>query len=168
MGLWGRRKGGVHIASIEYRVSSESLSNAALSPVCCLYMQENVTLIREINELRRELKQARTRINDLDAALGLHRKVPASAQAALHELKELLAASTQPTSCNRTRLENLLEERERIIDMQRIEIHKLRDQIYSLPPNAVPPGARLGTPPALPPIGGVQPEAPLLDAQADH
>nr|CAH8853744.1 unnamed protein product [Trichobilharzia regenti] len=37
-------------------------------------MQENVSLIQEINNLRTELKAARNHINDLEAALGLNRK----------------------------------------------------------------------------------------------
>lgn len=37
-------------------------------------MQENVSLIKEINDLRKELKIARSHVHDLEAALGLHRK----------------------------------------------------------------------------------------------
>lgn len=37
-------------------------------------LQENVTLIKEINELRRELKVSRTKVHDLEVALGLDRK----------------------------------------------------------------------------------------------
>lgn len=120
-----------------------------------------MTLIKEINELRRELKQARTRINDLEAALGLHRKgagagtsgVPAIAAAgltgaALEQLELLLGASTQPTSANRPQLERTIDEQERIIEMQRIEIKKLRDQLNSAPPA---PGTG-GT--LLPPLSG--------------
>ena len=121
-----------------------------------------MTLIKEINELRRELKQARTRINDLEAALGLHRKgaggasaagVPAIAAAglsgaALEQLELLLGASTQPTSSNRPQLERTIDEQERIIEMQRIEIKKLRDQLNSAPP---PPGAGGAL---LPPLAG--------------
>ena len=33
-----------------------------------------MSLIKEINDLRRELKLARTAVHDLEAALGLHRK----------------------------------------------------------------------------------------------
>lgn len=130
-----------------------------------LRAQENVTLIKEINELRRELKQARTRINDLEAALGLHRKgagagaagVPSIAAAglsgpALEQLELLLGASTQPTSANRPQLERTIDEQERIIEMQRIEIKKLRDQLNSAPP---PPGAGA----LLPPLAGTPPHA---------
>ena len=115
-----------------------------------------MTLIKEINELRRELKQARTRINDLEAALGLHRKgaggVSAIAAAglsgaALEQLELLLGASTQPTSSNRPQLERTIDEQERIIEMQRIEIKKLRDQLNSAPP----PGAGGAL---LPPLAG--------------
>ena len=37
-------------------------------------VQENVSLIKEINDLRRELKLSRTHIHDMEAALGLHNK----------------------------------------------------------------------------------------------
>ena len=37
-------------------------------------MQENVSLIKEINDLRKELKIVRVKNHDLEAALGLHRK----------------------------------------------------------------------------------------------
>lgn len=35
--------------------------------------QENVTLIKEINDLRRELKSTRTQVHDLEATLGTNR-----------------------------------------------------------------------------------------------
>jgi len=39
-----------------------------------LSFQENVTLINEINDLRRELKLTRTQVNDLEAMLGTTKK----------------------------------------------------------------------------------------------
>lgn len=38
------------------------------------FLQENVSLIKEINDLRKELKIVRVKNHDLEAALGLHRK----------------------------------------------------------------------------------------------
>jgi hypothetical protein len=37
-------------------------------------MQENVTLIKEVNDLRKELKNARSRVQDLETTLGISRK----------------------------------------------------------------------------------------------
>lgn len=37
-------------------------------------MQENVTLIKEVNDLRRELKNSRSRGQDLETTLGISRK----------------------------------------------------------------------------------------------
>lgn len=41
--------------------------------------QENVTLIKEINDLRRELKVTRTQVHDLEATLGTNRANKAAA-----------------------------------------------------------------------------------------
>lgn len=37
-------------------------------------LKENVTLIKEVNDLRKELKNSRTRIQDLETSLGISRK----------------------------------------------------------------------------------------------
>ena len=36
--------------------------------------KENVTLIKEVNDLRKELKNSRSRVQDLETALGISRK----------------------------------------------------------------------------------------------
>ncbi|CAF1679171.1 unnamed protein product, partial [Didymodactylos carnosus] len=41
-------------------------------------MQENVTLIKEINDLRRELKSARVKLQDLQTSMGISRKMAAT------------------------------------------------------------------------------------------
>jgi hypothetical protein len=46
-------------------------------------MKENVTLIKEVNDLRRELKIARTQIQDLETALGISRKNAATTTEAI-------------------------------------------------------------------------------------
>ncbi|XP_054836556.1 cilia- and flagella-associated protein 57 [Eublepharis macularius] len=100
-------------------------------------MQENVSLIKEINELRRELKVTRTQVHDLQSTLGL-----------LNKRKKLPGLSTAPSpdkqhSPGILRL-NPEEETERIIEMQRLEIKFLRDQIQgqekSLVLRAIPDG----------------------------
>ncbi|XP_033008310.1 cilia- and flagella-associated protein 57 isoform X2 [Lacerta agilis] len=84
-------------------------------------MQENVSLIKEINELRRELKVTRTQVLDLQSTLGL-----------LMKRKKQPAQSLVPSPDRHTptilRL-NPEEETERIIEMQRLEIKYLRDQM---------------------------------------
>uniref|UniRef100_A0A8D0DZ11 Cilia and flagella associated protein 57 n=1 Tax=Salvator merianae TaxID=96440 RepID=A0A8D0DZ11_SALMN len=85
-------------------------------------MQENVSLIKEINELRRELKVTRTQVHDLQSTLGLIRRQ-----------KKQMPQSTEtsperPQSPGVLRL-NLEEETQRIIEMQRQEINYLRDKI---------------------------------------
>uniref|UniRef100_H2N7Q7 Cilia- and flagella-associated protein 57 n=1 Tax=Pongo abelii TaxID=9601 RepID=H2N7Q7_PONAB len=85
-------------------------------------MQENVSLIKEINELRRELKFTRSQVYDLEAALKLTKKVRPQEVSETEPSRDML--STAPT----TRL-NEQEETGRIIEMQRLEIQRLRDQI---------------------------------------
>ncbi|KAF6344214.1 cilia and flagella associated protein 57 [Rhinolophus ferrumequinum] len=85
-------------------------------------MQENVSLIKEINELRRELKLTRSQVYDLEAALKLMKKI-----------RPLEAPETAPRKVSLsivpTRRLNEQEETGRIIEMQRLEIRRLRDQI---------------------------------------
>lgn len=45
--------------------------------------KENVTLIKEVNDLRRELKISRSRIQDLEVALGISRKNAATTTEAI-------------------------------------------------------------------------------------
>ncbi|XP_043941309.1 cilia- and flagella-associated protein 57 [Protopterus annectens] len=102
-------------------------------------MQENVTLIKEINDLRRELKVSRTKVHDLEATLRLNRKnKPGSPDLGGSN-------SEQASTFGVTRL-NFEDEAERIIEMQRQEIKRLRDQLqnqeqsYSIRP---PSGGKL-------------------------
>lgn len=100
-------------------------------------MQENVSLIKEINDLRRELKQARTRMNDLEAVLGLHRKTK---DASSQQFLQTLLLNVNPTAANKALLEQDVVERDRVIELQRLEIKKLREQLAS------PITMRLGSP----------------------
>ncbi|KAL4832152.1 hypothetical protein H8958_020259 [Nasalis larvatus] len=85
-------------------------------------MQENVSLLKEMNELRRELKFTRSQVYDLEAALKLTKKVRPQEVSETEPSRDML--STAPTA----RL-NEQEETGRIIEMQRLEIQRLRDQI---------------------------------------
>lgn len=77
-----------------------------------------MSLIKEINDLRKELKIARTQIHDLEAALGLHSKNNKGDTATL-------AAFTIKTPS--ALMEKDMEEKNKIIDMQKMEIKKLRN-----------------------------------------
>ncbi|KAL6068558.1 hypothetical protein STEG23_000961 [Scotinomys teguina] len=87
-------------------------------------MQENVSLIKEINELRRELKLTRSQIYDLESALKLSKKMRPQETPETVLSKDVAAIIVSPTM----RL-NEQEETGRIIEMQRLEIRRLRDQI---------------------------------------
>uniref|UniRef100_A0A8C4J318 Cilia and flagella associated protein 57 n=1 Tax=Dromaius novaehollandiae TaxID=8790 RepID=A0A8C4J318_DRONO len=83
-------------------------------------MQENVSLIKEINELRRELKVTRTQVHDLQSTLGLTKK------------KQVIrdpAPSSELLSSPAVLRLNAEKESEKIIEMQQLEIQRLRDQI---------------------------------------
>ncbi|XP_039179192.1 cilia- and flagella-associated protein 57 isoform X3 [Crotalus tigris] len=85
-------------------------------------MQENVSLIKEINELRRELKVTRVQVHDLQSSLSLIRKHKKSAA------QPPGPSPDRQLSPGILRL-NLEEETERIIQMQRLEIKCLREQM---------------------------------------
>ena len=105
-----------------------------------------MSLIKEINDLRRELKIARTQVHDLEAALGLHRKNNKA------HATETLA---QLTSTNKNaQLERDLIEREKIVELQQDEIIRLRNRIGEIEDQIQrPPSA--GT--KLPPMQQMQP-----------
>ncbi|XP_069837406.1 cilia- and flagella-associated protein 57 isoform X1 [Dendropsophus ebraccatus] len=88
-------------------------------------MQENVTLIKEINELRRELKISRTKVHDLEVALGVERK---NRRSSLAESKGSSIADHHSAGVQRLNIE---EETGRIIEMQKLEIKRLRDMLHS-------------------------------------
>ncbi|KAG9471587.1 hypothetical protein GDO78_014121 [Eleutherodactylus coqui] len=88
-------------------------------------MQENVTLIKEINELRRELKVSRTKVHDLEVALGVERK---NRRSSLADSKRSPASDPLPSGVLRL---NIQEETTRIVEMQKLEIKRLRDALQS-------------------------------------
>lgn len=95
-------------------------------------------MIKEINDLRRELKITRTREHDLEAALSHLRKT--SQQNATETM-------TQIASSNKNAIvEQELKEKIKVIDLQRGEILKLRNEIQDLELGQVsrpPSGAKL-------------------------
>lgn len=105
-------------------------------------MQENVSLIKEINDLRKELKIARTQIHDLEAAVKQYTKKTGGDDTDIYAV--MLKA---PNAL----VENELEEKNKIIDMQKFEIRKLRMEIES--------GSRPGSSTRLPPMQAVESSA---------
>ncbi|XP_078485320.1 cilia- and flagella-associated protein 57 [Ciona intestinalis] len=91
-------------------------------------MQENVALIKEINDLRRELKMTRSQYHELETSLGLNRSKAGKGGKRIET-----AATGSDTSGGRSVLrQNIEEEGPRIIEMQKGEIRKLRNQIMDL------------------------------------
>lgn len=107
--------------------------------------QENVSLIREINDLRRELKAARTHINDLDAALGLNRKNN-------DQTRQLVQLIT--TTKANPMLEKDYTEAKRVIEAQRMEIQGLRLMLNGCPAEKAEQKAGESSGNKLPPIEG--------------
>ncbi|NXQ57490.1 CFA57 protein, partial [Anthoscopus minutus] len=83
-------------------------------------MQENVSLIKEINDLRQELRVANAQVHDLQSALRLNKNRKA--------IRDTAPSSELLSSPAVLRL-NPEVESEKIIEMQQLEIQYLRDQI---------------------------------------
>ncbi len=83
-----------------------------------------MTLIKEINDLRRELKAARVKLQDLQTAMGISRKTAA------RTTEEIVQA------LNTHQSNHLVKERqnelENLIQHQRMEIQRLNEQITSI------------------------------------
>lgn len=92
-----------------------------MSGIC---VQENVSLLKEINDLRVELKKSRTSAHDLEAVLKIARKQGFDDHAAYSQIKPLKPitglAQIEPVDNGR------------IIEMQKMEISRLRGKIREL------------------------------------
>jgi len=85
------------------------------------FCKENVTLIKEINDLRRELKTARVKLQDLQTAMGISRKTAA------RTTEEIVQALN--THQNNHLVEERQNDLENLIHRQRSEIQRLNEQI---------------------------------------
>ncbi|XP_062337115.1 cilia- and flagella-associated protein 57-like [Osmerus eperlanus] len=85
-------------------------------------MKENVSLIKEINELRRELRLTRGQVQDPRSQTAINKTIKSSA-----DLRAPTAGESPPASLV-VRL-NFEQEAERIIQLQRVEIQRLRQEI---------------------------------------
>ena len=97
-----------------------------------------MTLIKEINDLRRELKIARTQVHDLETALGVMRKQ-----------QQFSDGEDSKNGDNQVKVSAENMEMEKMIDMQKGEIRKLRIQIKDMETviNSRPPSGQ-----RLPPV----------------
>jgi len=107
--------------------------------------QENVTLIKEINDFRRELNQSRTQVHDLEAALGIHRKNKTHAQS------DADAQAVTTTTNKNAALELQLEEKSKIVELQKTEIMRLRNELMDVE-RAASAASRPSSAPRLPPM----------------
>ncbi|XP_032923476.1 cilia- and flagella-associated protein 57 [Catharus ustulatus] len=83
-------------------------------------VEENVSLIKEINDLRQELRVANAQVHSLQSALGLNKNKQA--------IQDTAPSSELLSSPDVLRLNPEMES-EKIIEMQQLEIQYLRDQI---------------------------------------
>lgn len=98
-------------------------------------MQENVALIREINDLRRELKIARSNEHQLEATLQTTRKISQMRGQTLPA--STLEFSGTAGAANRTlSATQQADQLERIITMQKQEIRRLRSALQKLESHA--------------------------------
>lgn len=103
--------------------------------------QENVSLIREINDLRRELKISRTQIHDLEAALGLHRKN--------NQVSAMTTLAQLSSTTKNAWMETELAEQKKVVELQQSEIYKLRGEISDIERSSL---SRPSTGGRLPPV----------------
>lgn len=89
------------------------------------HLQENVSLLKEINDLRSELKKSRTHCHDLEAAVNIARKQGFDDQAAIATAKPIVP----PTGLAKVEAP---ADHSRIVELQRVEISRLRAKIMEL------------------------------------
>ncbi|CAL8240981.1 unnamed protein product, partial [Gadus morhua 'NCC'] len=121
-------------------------------------MRENTSLIQEINELRKELQTVRTLLHSLQlqSVASARKKGPRGSPA--HQL----AAARSPSAESGPPVQRLdfQEEAERIIQLQRTQIHQLRQDLRHQESAFRPPPASSPTPTA--PTSTTTPRLPKL------
>ncbi|XP_025110126.1 cilia- and flagella-associated protein 57-like [Pomacea canaliculata] len=108
-------------------------------------MQENVMLIKEINDLRKEVKLQRTHVHDLKATLGLYTKKQKKGSDHAIQMQS-------PARRHEATMELKMEEQNRLIDLQLMEIKRLRNEVQELESLC---GSRPSSAPRLPPVQAV-------------
>ena len=84
-----------------------------LRHMLCKFFQENVTLIKEINDLRKELKLCRVLIHDMEAAMGQDSRT--------RKLTGQGTMAAMPAKQAGPLVERELEEKSKVIEMQQVE-----------------------------------------------
>ena len=92
-------------------------------------MQENVVLLNEINDLRRELSASKVSVHGLEATLRTTKKL-AQMRGQPISAAQLAAEAEAPVTLAGTMGKHNTE---RIIDMQRDEIRRLREELAARP-----------------------------------
>ena len=89
--------------------------------------QENVYLIKEINDLRRELKISRTQVHDLETSMNVIRKQQQHQQ-------QNVVGRVSPSTIDLTDKNNQkdIAELNKLIDLQKQEMRRLRAQIVDV------------------------------------
>lgn len=105
-----------------------------------IILQENVTLLKEINDLRKELKVARTQIHDLEALLNVAKK---NGFDEIRHTAGTVKNIVRPTGLGKIEP----NDNSRLLDMQKTEISKLRNRIRELEMATRRPGSGDKLPP---------------------
>ncbi|XP_062412142.1 cilia- and flagella-associated protein 57-like [Sardina pilchardus] len=112
------------LASMKKKITRASLGH---STEHVKIMQENVTLITEINNLRRELRLLRSQVHNYETKMGLNKRV--QKQPATEAKDNLTLGSSIHGAVHRL---DLHDEAERIIRLQKLEIRQLRQEIQDM------------------------------------
>lgn len=115
-------------------------------------------MIKEINDLRRELKTARVKLQDLQTAMGISRK------AAARTTEEIVQALN--THQNNHLVQEKQSELENLIQRQRAEIQRLNEQIASMESQSTGLGGRNSSGRSRPTSSGQLP--PIASALTAH
>uniref|UniRef100_A0A8C7F2S6 Cilia and flagella associated protein 57 n=1 Tax=Oncorhynchus kisutch TaxID=8019 RepID=A0A8C7F2S6_ONCKI len=114
-----------NVASLKRKLAQDSVVHHADN---VKIMQENVTLISEVNDLRRQLHLARSQVHDYKSLMG--KKVIKTSSSTTPQISSLLSPRANPSNMV-VRL-NEEDEGDRIIQLQRLEIQRLREEIQVL------------------------------------
>ncbi|XP_066537794.1 cilia- and flagella-associated protein 57 [Hoplias malabaricus] len=108
-----------NVASLKRKLAKDTEVHRATN---VKIMQENVFLIKEINDLRKELTVVRAQVRDYESQAGLNKKNMVKTPTSIQRKP----ASASAASVSRLNFE---EEAERIIQLQRLEIQRLRHEL---------------------------------------
>lgn len=100
-----------------------------------MYLKQNMKLIREVNELRHELKLARSKVKNLESFSPIKTSLRASSSAPLK--KHHLISSDQADINNCLTLKMELQEKNKLVELQHKEILKLRYLAQAFDPPVV-------------------------------